>query len=252
MRSAERHHGARRAAVLTVLLAAGPLAGCATTQQEAARLQLNSARIRASEVAVVVHKAGPAVVAGAVAMITGTAGSAVLVVVRNRTRSPIGDLPISVGILAAGGARAYLNATAGLPYFDTHLPGVPARGSLRWVFTTARRLPARARPFALIGPAQAPGASYPQTLPAISARIRSSSARDNISTLSLVVHNLSGVPQYQLPVYAFVRRGSRYLAAGGALIAHLTSDASTKLQLRLLGDDFGASVQVETPPSIFQ
>ena len=106
MRSAERHHGARRAAVLTVLLAAGPLAGCATTQQEAARLQLNSARIRASEVAVVVHKAGPAVVAGAVAMITGTAGSAVLVVVRNRTRSPIGDLPISVGILAAGGARA--------------------------------------------------------------------------------------------------------------------------------------------------
>ncbi len=251
MRSAERNR-ARRAAVVTVLLAAGPLAGCATTQQEAARLQLNSARIRASEVSVVVQSRDPAVASDPPALITGAAGSAILVAVRNLEASPVSDLPISVGIISADGTRDYLNATAGLPYFDTHLPGVPERGSLRWVFTTARRLPARARLFALVGEGPAPGASHPQTLPAISARIHPSSERANVSTLSLVVHNLSGVPQYQLPVYAFVRRGSRYLAAGGAIIAHLTSDHSTKLQLRLLGDASGAPVQVETPPSIFQ
>jgi hypothetical protein len=76
--------------------------------------------------------------------------------------------------------------------------------------------------------------------------------RGDPSKLFLVVRNLSGVPQYQLPVYAFVQRGSRYLAAGGAIIAHLTSDASTSLRLRLLGDAAGARVQIETPPSIFQ
>ncbi|MGO9973562.1 MAG: hypothetical protein ACLP01_12310 [Solirubrobacteraceae bacterium] len=238
---------------LAALLAAGLLAGCATTQQEAARLQLNSARIRASAAAVRVTREDPQLAVGPVELIRGAARCAVLVVIRNRTDRPLSDLPVSVGIRDSRGAPRYLNAIAGLPYFGAHVAGIAAHGTLRWVFTTARLLPAHARPFARVGFAQPGLAPAPRLLPAIDAvRIRSTALGGDSSELSLVVRNLSGVPQYQLPVYAFVQRGRTYLAAGGAMIAHLASDASTTLRLRLLGASGGARVQVEAPPTIFQ
>ncbi|MGO9901575.1 MAG: hypothetical protein ACLP0J_18250 [Solirubrobacteraceae bacterium] len=245
--------GTRAGALVAALVAAGPLAGCATTQQEAARLQLNSARIRSSAHAVRVTRADPAVAVRTVQLIDGVTRSAVLVVIHNHTAQPISDLPISIGTRGAGGALRYLNAIAGLPYFGDHIPAISAHGTLHWIFTMARRLPGGVRLFALVGAPPSVTATRPRSLPMISAAlIASTTVTVSSSDLSLDVRNRSGVPQYQLPVYAFVQRGSRYLAAGVATVAHLSSNASTTLHLRLLGALKDARLQIQTPPTIFQ
>ncbi len=252
VRSVDRIAAPARAATLA-LLAAGSLAGCSTTQQEAARLQLNSARIRASELRTVVRRSDPSVALDSTQLISGAGGSVIVVTLTNSTDQTISDMPISVGIRDRSGARTYVNGAANLPYFDTHIPAVAPLGTLRWMFTTARSLPARARVFALVGASRFDALARPQTLPAIDAtQIRTRAASRTSSTISLVVHNDSGVPQYQLPVYAYVQRGRRYLAAGSLIIEHLTSDASMTLSLRLIGSARAARVRVETPPSIFQ
>ena len=63
------------------------------------------------------------------------------------------DLPISVGVRVNGKRPIYLNrqSPAELSYFAAHLPVVAAGGTLTWVYTTDRRLPGHARPFALVG-----------------------------------------------------------------------------------------------------
>ena len=86
-----------RSAVLVV--AAAGSAGCATTQQEAARLQLNSARIRTSEAATQVAVGGQGGAGHARgARDAAAARTAFVVQLRNPGRRAVSDLPISVGV----------------------------------------------------------------------------------------------------------------------------------------------------------
>src|ERR1700722_14034179 len=85
-RSASSDTPRRATAAVTaaaVLAAAGALAGCATTQQEAARLQLNAARIRASEQPTEVKVAGQTVDVTRVARVVTGGQTAFVVQVRN-------------------------------------------------------------------------------------------------------------------------------------------------------------------------
>jgi hypothetical protein len=232
---------------------AAAAAGCATTQQEAARLQLNSARIRASELPVRVTRGNPAVVVASVTLVPAGSRHAVVVVLRNPAAAPITDLPISVGIRARSGTRTYLNDRAGLPYFSAHIPSIPGDGSLTWVLMTARPLPHGAHPFATVGFPPSPPLSDPSTLPRISAAAvthgQSSGAGNGTLQLNLV--NASGVPQYELQVYAVARRGRRIVAAAATTVPHLGSNGRTTLRLPWLGKPNGAAPQLEAPPTIF-
>ena len=190
---------ARTACSVTTLGAL--LAGCATTQQEAARLRVNSARDRASALTVRVNGTNPSVAVQAVKLISGSHGSAVVVRLRNRLAHPISDLPISVGVLGRSGHRRYLNGTAGADYFLTHIPAIGPGGVLDWVFTTSRPLARGARPFAAVGPKPPPEVVAPRSLPRI-AVTASALAAGAGQRVRLTVRNLSSVPQYQLQVYA--------------------------------------------------
>ncbi len=85
---------------------------------------------------------------------------------------------------------------------------IAAGETLTWVYTTTRRLPARARPFAIVGaPAVGPARPRVGTAPVI-ARARAppgSGARP--LAVAVTLHNSSSVPQYQLQVYAFALSG---------------------------------------------
>jgi hypothetical protein len=227
-----------------VVLAA--LAGCTTTQQQAAWLRLNDARLRASELSVRVAKPGGYASVEQVAAVAGVGGSAVVVRVRNIGPRPLSDLPISIGTISASGKRTYLNAASGLDYFRTHLPLVPAHGLLTWVYTTHGRLPA-ARLFAEVG-SRSLRAQRPLPQIQIKPERRAGAAP---GVLRLTVINRSQVPQYQLPVYAVVRRGGRYLAAGEATIGKLSGGSSSALRLPLVGHA-GGQLQFEAPPTIFE
>jgi hypothetical protein len=246
---------------LAALAATGSLAGCSTTQQEAARLQLNSARIRASEVPTRVTVAGDAVRVAKVALVTDGGRTAFIVRVHNPTRRPVSDLPISVGVRVGAKPPVYLNSlsTQEFSYFDAHLPVVAAGITLTWVYTTDRHLPAHARPFALVGAQPNPAVPRVDQLPVIRASALTaasastgSEASSGASKLAIALHNLSGVPQYQLQVYAFAQTAGRYVAAGGITVAHLGSQGSKTLSLGLLGSLDHARLQIEALPTIFQ
>jgi hypothetical protein len=230
------------------LVAAGALTGCATTMQEASRLQLNAARIRTSEVATHVRSAGTAVQVVHVARVSAGGRTAFIVELRNLGRWAVADLPISVGVRAARGRRIDVNALSSAEdsYFDAHLPGIAAGGSLTWVYTTARRLPAHARPFALVGTRPDPPLASSGQVPIIHARAQLSSG----SQLSIALRNLSSVPQYQLQVYAVARSGSHYLAAGNLTVAHLGSQSTRTVRLPVVGNPGSAALAVHALPTI--
>jgi hypothetical protein len=227
-------------------IAAAALTGCSTTQQEAARLQLNSARIRATELPLQVAGRSTAVSITSVAMISSAQGSAIVVTLHNRTGRAVSDLPLLVGATSHR-HRRYLNDAAGLNYFTTHAPSIPAYGLLRWVLIVGRRLPGGTVPCARVGAATGDTALEIGSLP----RLRVSLSRALPGGAILTVQNPTSVPQYQLPVYAIATRNGRYVAAGQVTIGHLGTGSDVRLRVPLVGDLAGAALTLEAPPTIF-
>lgn len=232
---------------MAVLAGAGSLAGCVSTQQKAAWLRLNSARILASEDTTRVTAAGATVGVTRISLVSAGRRTAFVVTVRNRGRRAVSDLPISVGYSVRHRRDVYLNAGGNTAYFAAHLPAVPGGGSLTWVYTSGRRLPAGARPFARVGATPSVSGSTVGRAPVIKARASAAGG----GRVSVSVHNLSAIPQYQLPVYAVAEQDGRAVAAGQASLGELAGGASQTLRLRLLGRAGPAPVLVQAPPTIF-
>jgi hypothetical protein len=164
--------------------------------------------------------------------------------VRSLASRTLSDLPISVGVIDKAGKRTYLNGAPGLDFFQTHLPVVHSHGQLTWVYPTSHPLPSGARLFANVG-SRSLAAGPP--LPQIQVE-RGLVTRGGVVHLKVV--NRSSVPQYQLPVYAFVRRGGTYVAAAQATIGVLAGGGTSAVQLRLVGHPQGA-LTIEAGPTIF-
>jgi hypothetical protein len=226
------------------------LAGCTTTQQQAARVQVNSARIRASQVPLRVsgRNTQVRVLSARLIDVGGSGRSAIVVRLRNTTSSPVSDLPLLVGVFGRRGGSLDLNARAGLGYFQNHVPAIGPQAVLNWVLVTHRRLPAGSAPFARVGRATAVSATITSPLPAL----RVTMVRELRGRAILNVRNLSGVPQLQLPVYALAQRGGHAVAAGQATIEELDSGASLHVGISLVGRPVHAALSLQVPPTIFK
>jgi len=225
-----------------------PLAGCTTTQHEAQRVQLDSARQRAALEHTRVTVANPTVTATSVAEVSGHGRTAFVVTVHNRRSRAVTDLPISVGYEGAGGTSVYLNSAANLNYFQAHLPAIAAGRSLTWIYTADRVLPRGVRPFARVGVKQ----SAPARLTETDVRI-GLSYRHAAGQASLTVHldNPSSVPQYQLQLYAYALVGGRPIAAGNTTVADLGAGSKQRVKLALIGTA-AEDLRVEAVPTILQ
>jgi hypothetical protein len=241
----------RCVAVATGALAlAVPLAGCTTTQHEAQRVQLDSARLRAALKSTRVTAANATVTPTSVATVTSGGKTAFVITVRNGGHKAVSDLPISVGYEGADGIRAFLNAAVNLNYFQAHLPIIAAGGSLTWVYTvSSHALPSRARLFAIVGRRPTPPALLTETNIRIQLDVGHVTA-----TNSVTVHldNPSSAPQYQLQVYAYARHGSRYVAAGNLTVADLGAGSRQRVKVPLVGVVPSANLHVEAIPTILQ
>ena len=226
-----------------------PLAGCTTTQHQAQRVQLDSARQRAALDSTRVTTANPTVVPTSVEFVRGRTGTAIVVTVRNGGGKPVTDLPISVGYQPAAGPQVYLNSAANLLYFQAHLPAIAARHSLIWVYTTAKRLPSGVQPFAAVGRKPSPPALLTETDVRIAV-----SYRHVVSSSAVTVHldNTSNVPQYQLQVYAYAGRAGRYFVAGNLTVPELDGGSHQVVRLRLVSSEPSANLRVVAIPTILQ
>jgi hypothetical protein len=233
----------RRAAFAALLLAAAPLlAGCVTTQQRNERAKLSAKRLLASRRSLHLGARPADVRVTRVALIRRRRASAVVVEIANRGARPAADVPLEVGV-RAGGRRRVLNRRT--EYFDNHVASIAPHGRARWVFVTRHALPHGARAYAVAGAPDASLPGRPSALPSLT----STAAPGR--PLRVTVRNPGSVPQYGLPVYAFARRGGRYVAAGRAQLDHLGTRATTTIALPLVGADRGAALETEVLPSIF-
>jgi hypothetical protein len=227
------------------------LSGCVTTQQVAGRARLVDARIRASQTPQRVTRHNPNVSVLRVSLLSGRGVIAVAVQLRSTSTRSLTDLPISVGLVTHGGGKLYLNRSANVDYFDTHVVSIPPHGLETWVYTSRGRLRATGRPFVEVGVTQL-SAPVAATLPRVEVTREPSVSSSETRALSLAVSNRSGIPQYSVPVYAVAVRSGRVLAAGRASVAHLGTHGQATVRLTLLGSARDASVRISVLPTIFQ
>ena len=236
MRSVRRASAACAATLPFALV----LTGCVSTQQIAARARLVSARTLASQSAIEVTRENPDVGVGRLTVIRARTGTAIVVPLRNDTSNTLTDLPISVAIQTAH-RRVYVNRSANLDYFQTHVAAIGPYESTDWVFTTGARI-ASGRVVALVGVPQL-HPSMSRSLPRIEVSSRGAG--------SVTLANHSGIPQYDLQVYAVAIRAGRDVGAGRAEVTHLGSYATTTLSVTLIGVDQGAALRLIALPTIF-
>jgi hypothetical protein len=233
----------------TVVAAGIAVAGCATTQQEAVRLRLNSARIRVSQHPTKVAHPGRALRVTRVALVRGHSGSAIVVRLHNPGTSSVSDLPISVGLRTGAARQRPLNVKSPeeLSYFNAHVPVIAPGRTVTWVFTTTHRVPAGAKPYAIVGARPSVRAPRVDTAPVISAITAGTATTAHVA---VTLHNRSSIPQYQLQVYAVARHGRRYVAAGALTVPHLGGDGQHTVQLPLLGHPAQGRLRLEALPAM--
>ncbi len=154
-------------------------------------------------------------------------------------------------MITRAGRKLYLNRAANIDYFDSHVAALMPGRVIAWVYTSPHRLAVTGRPFAEVGVsplAQPPAGALPQ----IEVTLQGAGSRPGERTLHLSVANRSGIPQYQLPVYALGLRGGKDVSAGRATVAQLGTDGTATLHLTLLGSARGATVSLSALPTIFQ
>ena len=238
---------ARLTASGAAALAAVALTGCVSTQTKNARTVLVNQRTLDSESSVRVTRPNPDVSVSGIQLIRSQGGAAAVVTIRNLTAHPVSDLPISVE-LRARRHISYLNGSANLPYFDTHIAAIGAAASTVWVLTLGRDTKTGAgTPAAVVGAAIKPASTRDRSLP----RLRLDGTASGLSQLRVSVSNPSGVPQYGLPVYAVATRDGRAVGAASGLITELDGGNRTTVRLRLFGTTTGATLELSAPPTIF-
>jgi len=241
--------GSVRPALVMALLALFAFAGCDSTQSKNARAELQAKRELASRKLPGVTRGNPSVRVERVALVRGREkGTAAIVVdLRGTAAKPQTDVPIAVGVRGRDGRARLVNAKRHLEWFQTHVPAIPARGTVTWVFKGARGIEAGDRPFAKVGRPTRPALSAASSLP----RIDASAERTGRTTARVVVENSSDVPQYGLQVYAFAKRGGRYVAAGKTQVEHLGTGQRATVSVPLTGAARKRPLRVEAIPTIF-
>lgn len=226
----------------TVVLLAVAVSGCATTQDADKRITVRFDRTLASRKPLELHGTARDVKVLRTAVVDGKSGSAIVVVLRNTGDQPVNDLPIEVG--PQGGKP--INTRANVPYFQSHAPAIAPGDEVTWVYVSKDPI-GGPEAFARIGAAPSPPlttAGHVSELDA-SGKSRGSAARAKVS-------NDTGIPQYDLDVYAVARKGGRYVAAGRASLVHLGVSKSAHLSLPLVGDARGTRIEVFAPQTLFQ
>jgi hypothetical protein len=241
--------GSVKAMAVVAAFAVTALAGCDSTQEKNARAELKAKRELGSRKLPAATRRNPHVRVERVALVRGKEGSGAIVVeLRGTGAEPLTDVPIAVGIRGSDGRSRLVNAKRHLNWFQTHVPAIPAGGTVTWVYKGARGVKPGDRGFARVGVPPRPALSSASSLPQIDA----APAPGRDAKRRVTVENVSDVPQYGLQVYAFAERGGRYVAAGKTEIEHLGTGQQVTVAVPLTGSARKRPLRVEAIPTMFE
>ena len=226
-------------------LAVLPLAGCESTQSKSAELEAQGVDLaKAEKIDLGAMNRRIEVVEKVV--LSDENGSAVAVVMKNKSAEGLADAPIGIDVKGANGKSVYRNDMAGM---ETSLIQVPVMRPDSEVYWVNDQVIATAPPKKVdvkVGEA----APLPADLPEIEIS-EPELVNDPTSGLEATgtASNKSGIEQVDLVLYAIARKNGKIVAAGRGQIPRLKVGGKKEtFHIFFIGNPAGADVTVIAPP----
>lgn len=235
----------KRAAIL--LAAFGLLlGGCESTQDRSASLEEHGADlVKQKKMDIGAENRHVDVVDKVV--LTDQYGTAVAVVMTNKSQQGLADAPIQINVKDAKGRSVYKNDLAGNEQSLVQVPVVKPQSEVFWV--NDQVMPVGGKPASVevtVGEAKPLPAAIPEIV--VSPPKLNQDPVSGLEATGTVV-NKSGIEQSDLVLYAIARKNGKIVAAGRGMIAKLKTDGSpATYHIFFIGNPDGAKISVIAPP----
>ncbi len=239
----------RPAALLVV--AALAVTGCESTQTKSARLEKEGAG-KAQVGTVKAGVANPDVKVADTTILSGKDGAHAVVLTLDDRGAPQAAVPIQIVAKDAKGAQLYKNDLQGLQPSLQQMAFLSKGEKAYWVHDQVLASTDPKTVDTTVGVSKAP---KPADVPKVEIRDTKLDTDPASGTFATgTVHNLSKVPQVNLPIYAVALKRGKVVAAGRAIIDRLNPEPQKKpviFRIFFVGDPKGAELDVRAVPSTF-
>ncbi len=250
--------GTRRPLAVCRLLALGAgaatllaLSACESSQTASARLKKEGAKA-AQTTTVKAGVKNPNVRVKSTTVLTSANGSAVVVALQNTGAADQVTVPVQIRAKDAKGKVVYKNDLDGLQPALQQVALLRKGATQYWVNDqVTAATPPKTATVAVGSPKGKPSATLPKiTLTRV--KMDSDESGDFVSG---IVRNESKQPQVNMPIYGVVRRGTRIVAAGRALIERLNPEPQKKptiFRIFFIGKPKGGKLSLEPEPTVLR
>lgn len=229
---------------------AAAIAGCESTQDEAARLRAEGDQALAGRHGLRITERNADVKVLSKTLLHDAGGTAVVVGLENRGRSGQVQVPIGIELTDDRGKRVFANDAPGLEPALTSLALLPPDKPSYWVHNQIAGAPTPAKLSVLVGAPER--ARAPADPPHITVSDVSLQRDTSGAFVEATANNRSGVLQRRLTIFCVAIRGGEVVAAGRAVIDKLPPAEEVakpvRFALYFIGDPRGAKLDFTVPP----
>lgn len=233
-----------------LLVASGLFAGCETTQEKSAKLEVSGAGLAQIDT-VKLTATNREIEVLDKTVLTDQYGTAVIVRIRNIGSQPQVDVPIQIDVKDPKGKSVFKNDTEGLEDGLLNIQVAEPGQETWWVHDQVFPTGKAAGFDVTIGKSDLPPPSSVPKLTASKPEIN----EDPVSGIEVQgeITNESEVEQTDLLVYAVATKDGKVVAAGRGLIPKLkTGPKGEPYNIFFIGDPKGADIQVFATPNTFE
>jgi hypothetical protein len=240
----------RAISIGVLLVASGLFAGCETTQEKSAKLEVSGAGLAQTDT-VKLTASNREIEVVDKTVLTDQYGTAVIVRLRNTGTQPQVDVPIQVDIKDPKGKSVFKNDTEGLEDGLLNIQVIEPGKETWWVHDQVFPMGKAAGFDVTIGKSEVPP---PASIPKLTAT-KPEINEDPVSGIEVQgeITNESEVEQTDLLIYAVATKGGKVVAAGRGLIPKLkTGPKGEPYNIFFIGDPIGADIEVFATPNTFE
>jgi hypothetical protein len=222
--------------------------GCQSTQSKSAEIGAELGPVK-QEKGLKIGKESKDVKVVSTALLTDEAGSAVVVVVRNRSSRDLANVPIAIDVLDAKGKSVYRNDLPGLESALTSIPYVAAGEEATWVHDQVLASGKPKSVKAVVGEGGTPFSGKTPEFTISEPKLEGDPYSGVVAGGN--VENKSGGKVDRLLIYAVARQGDEVLAAGRGAIEKIKAEPKPlPYNVYFIGDPSGGDVEVTAFPTL--
>jgi hypothetical protein len=239
---------ARRPLVLALAGVAVVVAGCESTQDKSAKIGAELGPLSREKGLRISERSKDVEVVSTV-LLSDSAGSAVVVRLRNGSGHGLVGVPIAIDVLDAKGKSVYRNDIPGIEPALAAVPYIPAHGEVEWVHDQVLAAARPAKVGVVVGAGGEPYAGEPPRVSVSAPKVEGDPFSGVLAGGN--VRNESGEDLERLLLYAVARKGGRIVAAGrGAIEPFRDKPKPSPYNVYFIGDPRGADLEIIDFPSI--